>query len=320
MASSLLLSLCLSLLPILKGHAASCDGPSFTFTSWEDDGALDGCQTYNGDIIVDDGAPTVLRLNELHNVTGSFVITHATQFVKLEAQNLSVIGGDLKLFALPEFTTLDLRALRQVNNIEMSLLPSLTQEVYIQTSFAANAVYINNTGLSALSLPVSSTKEVVDVRENYLLHSLSLPHLKDALGGITVILNSAGLDLDLGSLETGSDMSLKGIASINAPNLRDLHGGEYNNGIFQLDSSPLTNLSLPKLTTSGSLSVTGCPDLSYVNATLLEQTTYSSVEFALNPNLRSIQLPALRSLKGEAVYMDFDGNFTKFVRSVLLKD
>ena len=320
MASSLLLNVCLALLPILKGHAASCDGPSFTFTSWKDDGALDGCQTYNGDIVVDDGAPTVLRLNELQNITGSLVITHATQFVKLEAQSLSVIGGDLKLFALPDFTALDLSALHQVNNIHMSLLPSLTQDIYFQTAFAANAVYINNTGLGALSLPVSSTKEVVDVRENYFLRSLNLSQIKDAPKGITVLLNSEGLDLDLGSLETGSDMYLKGIASINAPNLRDLHDGVYVDGIFQLDSSPLTNLSLPKLSRSGSLSVTGCPDLLYVNAPLLGQTTYSGVEFALNPKLRSIELPELRSLKGEGTYMDLDGNFTRFVRRVLVED
>jgi len=248
--------------------AQSCDGPSFTITASADASQVDGCDPYEGDIIISSEASGQIDLAGIKGITGNLQCTNASQLTAITANYLTQIGGTFDLEELQIMSSLQMGVLSGVNAIKWIALPALQALNFGPGVNRANQVYISNTGLTDLKGIELEEVQAMDINNNQYLKTINVMALGNVTDSLSFSANGMNLEIDFPNLQNAANLTFRNVSSVSMPLLSEVPGsmGFYSNSfesfaapnltatgntIAFVDSPQLTNLSFPMLETIG---------------------------------------------------------------------
>ncbi|MCA9558818.1 MAG: putative metal-binding motif-containing protein, partial [Myxococcales bacterium] len=154
-----------------------CPAAHTTIDSQADVDALNasGCNEVAGDLVVNPGAPAVVRLPNIVRVLNNVILFGTTERVELPAlreigSELQILGDFLHHVALPELEVAESIYVDSLDLIEL-VLPRLRLSA---------TVWVERSGLVRIALPVLSAGHTVRINSNPNLATLDLPLLESA--------------------------------------------------------------------------------------------------------------------------------------------
>lgn len=238
-----------------------------------------------------DGGISILN----NRVFASFITTNIDRIGNAGTYGLQIINSRLSGLSMPLLTRLDgMLDVRNDSSLTSINLPLLQQ---LPLGGAAATVISNNPLLTGISLPALTKLGDLTINDNRKLSSINFSTLT-SLGNLSVSLAPLLPALSLPVLRKGESIitaSNNVLSSISLPLLDTLTVG------FSLVNSPLvTAVSLPKLITSGYISITGCPAVTSLSAPLLLKLTSSvfSIQIDGCSNINAINLPIVSTMVG----------------------
>jgi len=245
--------------------AQNCSG-DLTIRTSDDTSALESCTTYTGNVIIDSSASGQISLNGVGSINGDLRCTNASQLTALSADQLATITGTFDLEEVQILSFLNFANLRGVRAIKWIALPAL-QTLNFRTGISqANTVYISNTGLTDLKGIELTQVGTMDVNNNQYLKTINVNSLTNVTNALSFSANGLNLAIQFPNLLGAANLTFRNVTSVSMPSLADVAGamGFYSNyfesfaapnltetggTIAFVDSSQLSNLSFPSLTT-----------------------------------------------------------------------
>lgn len=282
---------------MLSFVAASCSGTT-TISSAAAATSLASCDTWTGDVVIDESVAGELDISGVGQVTGDFTCDGATNLTSLVVSSLNSIGGTFTLNGLTILTNLQFDSLTSVDTISWTALPALQGLNFAAGVKTASSIIISNTELESLAGISLETVGDMDINNNPYLTEVNVNDIANATGSISFSANSADLKIDFPNLIFALNMTFRNVSSVDMPSLETVNGslGFYSNTfetfsaanltstgeslVFD-DNSALTNISLPDLTTvGGGFQIANNTDLKMIDGFTGLETVGGAIDFS----------------------------------------
>ncbi|KAL4888132.1 protein ecm33 [Aspergillus ambiguus] len=272
----------------------------FKISSQSDADILANCSTVDGDINIDKDYSGNLYLRGITQVRGSITCDNCSNLASLHADSISAIGGDLQLFKAVSLTSLEFSQLTTVlGTVELVALSSLQSLGFTAGVTKAGGVHIENTKLANLNGISPKTISRLTIRANQFLKSAKLNSLMNVTDEAEFFDNYDGLEVELLSLSSGTNMTFHSVKDVSIPSLHRTSGSlTFSNCQFE-------SLSAPNLTSAGDLTFFNNTQLSNISLPVLQQVNGGFNITNFDP-LKNITLPSLEKVPG---FIDFNGDF-----------
>lgn len=303
---------------------SSCSiGSKATATSQADLDKYSSCKTLVGNLTVtgDLGSAALANVEQLN---GSLTLNNATNLVSFSADNLKTITGSLTMRDLTILTTASFGSLEEVDTINMITLPAISD-------FATNLQNANNILVSDTTLETvdgfSTLKKVsvLNINNNRYLTSFNsdLKFVSDALD-FSFNGNQAAVSFD--NLVWAKNITLRDVQAASFKSLQSV------NASLAFINNSISNLTLSKLATVGQtfsissnedLTSLHCSNLTTIgggfvvanNTKLRVIDGFKSVAtvggaVVITGNFTELDLPKLKSVRGDATFETTSGNFS----------
>ncbi|KAJ9602030.1 cell wall protein Ecm33 [Cladophialophora chaetospira] len=294
---------------VLAQNNDVCDGPSITIVTSGDAAKIAGCETYDGDIIIDPTAQGIIAINGVQQITGDFTCINATQVTAITSDQINTIQGTWHLERLTIMSNLQFDSLTGVNNIEWIALPALQSLNFAQGIQRANSVIISNTQLTNIDGIELTAVGTLNVNNNNYLTDVNVNDLKNITSALSFSANGRDLAISFPNLEQAANLTFRNVSKIDMPSLSSVAG---DMGFY---SDTFKSFTAPNLTqTGGSLAFVDSPSLTSFAFPSL-QTIGGGFLVANNTNLKAINgLPKLATIIGA---LDFAGTFNSVTMNKL---
>ncbi|KAF4312912.1 hypothetical protein GTA08_BOTSDO01114 [Botryosphaeria dothidea] len=291
-------------LPVIAAAAganAACSASATTTIQNSGDAtAIASCSTFSGSIAIATEAAGDISLNSVQEITGTLIANNATGLTGLSADSLEKIGT-FELTQLTVLQTLNFPKLAEVDKIDWTSLPALSQLSFTSGVKQAGSVNIQNTFLSSLDGIDLEEVDTFFIANNNYLQDITV-QFKNINEALTLSANGDKLKAEFPNLEWAFNMTFRNVSTISTPSLATLNGslGFYGDKIESYEAANLTQVG-------GSLSFVGNGNLKNISLDALEKVS-GGFQIADNPNLGgNVSFPALKSVGGA---LDFSGNFS----------
>jgi len=286
-----------------------CNGPSLTIVTSADAETIAGCETYDGDIIIDPTASGIIAINGVQQITGDFTCNNATQVTSITSDQINTIQGTWSLQSLTILSNLQFDSLTGVNTINWVGLPALQSLNMAQGIQRANNVYISNTQLNNIDGIELTAVSTLNINNNPYLTTVNVNDLTNVTSSISFSANGRDLAISFPNLQDAANLTFINVSKIDMPSLANVAGSM---GFY---SDTFETFSAPNLTqTGGTLAFVDSPSLTSFAFPSL-QTIGGGFLVANNTQLKAINgLPKLSTIVGA---LDFAGVFNSVTMNKL---
>lgn len=263
--------------------------------------ALASCQTYSGSIAIATSTTDDINISGITKLDGDLYAKNVNNLNSLGADSLQEISGSFTLDGIRSLNELNFPELTTVGDIEWNTLPSLNQLTFTAGVDDVQSVSITDTQLQNLEGLSLSKLDSLKVQSNGILTDIDLD-LEEFTTEL-IITNTAGTEMNvkLDKLTKGKTFTLQNIKSLEMPMLKSASGS------INIESSTLTNVSIPKLqTVTQTLSINHNPQLTSLDLNSLTTIEDAFIIFSC-PKLTKVDgCDKLATIDGA---LDFAGNF-----------
>ena len=303
---------------------SSCSiGSKATATSQADLDAYSGCTTLVGNLTItgDLGSAALANLEQLR---GSLILNNATELVSFSADKLKTITGSLTMKDLTILTTASFGSLEEVDTIDMITLPAISD--FATNLQSASNILVSDTSLETVD-GFSTLKKVsvLNINNNRYLTSFNsdLESVSDALD-FSFNGNQATVSFD--DLVWANNITLRDVEAASFKSLQSV------NASLAFINNSISNLTLSKLATVGqTFSVNSNDDLTSLDCSNLttigggfvvaNNTQLKIIDgfknvatvggaLVVTGNFTELDLPKLKSVRGDATFETSSGNFS----------
>jgi hypothetical protein len=261
------------------------------------------CEVITGDVTVDESVSGELFIEGPEQIRGDLIITNVTNLVSLTSNSINAIGGTFELQDLNIFSTLNMPALRSINEISFIKLPQLGSLTFGTSGVTrASTVRISDTFLSDLSGLKLATVRSFQIDNNSRLQRFS-SDLVNITEFLQINANGNNMSVSMLNLETADRITINSVSEFEVPSLEKL------NGSLTFDGNPnLESFAAPNLTTVGtSITLTSNRRLANISFPALTEISNGDLTVIENAELSEIQgFPELTRIYGG---MQLAGNF-----------
>ncbi|SAM01908.1 hypothetical protein [Absidia glauca] len=298
---------------VQTGVSGSCGG-DLKVKSQEDLEAIKGCQSYSGNILVDQTGIADLKLNGVEMLQGDLTISNNDGLQRISFPKLQGVNGQIRLLNNKALSGLDMPLLTALRNFELSVHPALNEVKFPAGLTQVEQFSIADTTVVRLEgLKMSVIKDMA-ITNNIYLKQLSVGNLTKIAGSLTVSANSPALNADFNGVQGMKMGTFRNLAGISLKELRQVSGDiSFITNTFTTlelpsmtgiagtltitDNMRLDNLSLPSLThLGGALSVAGNNELTTVNAFPRLEEVDGTLDIV--GNFDQVELPVLADVRG----------------------
>jgi hypothetical protein len=281
---------------------AQCgDGGTITIQNSGDATALASCSTIDGSIEIAEGTTGNIALDGISKISGDLIANNVTGITGLSGTDLQEIEGEFNLRSLTVLTSLNFPRLTTVDGISWITLPALQGLSFTTGVQELNMLEISDTNLNSLDGINLEVADTITVTNNRYLQSINM-QLGNVTNGIIIGANSRDLVIEFPNLIWAQNMTISNCSEFSAPSLESINGSvafyystfktlsaanltEVGQDLTFVANNELTNISMPMLTSVGSLAIANNSALEEVNG-----------------------FPELATIAGA---LDFDGAFTE---------
>lgn len=227
------------------------------------------CDVIDAIVTVDESVEGNLVINGPKQLKQDFIVSNATKLLSLSSTTINAIGGKFQLQNLEFLATLEMGALRTLNQIEFIKLTQLSKINFGANGVTkVNSIRITDTFISDLSGLSVAAVENFQINDNSKLNKFD-SDLVNITGQLIINNNGNNMEINMPKLEYAAEIQISDVKSFNVPALAEVSES------IKLDSTELESFSANNLT-----KVTN--DVSFIN----------------NKNLANISMPLLESIGG----------------------
>ncbi len=203
------------------------------------------CEVVQGLVSVDDSLNGKLVISGAKQFMGGFNVSGVTNLLSIESASLNAIGGEFTLQDLNLLSSLQLTALKSINQLTMLRL-NLISDLTFGGSGVSNATDVTINDCNALS--DLSGLQLTTVNNLKIINNPSLTKFDSALKTIngTLILTGNGnsLDVKLSELESAFDIQVSDVKSFEVPVLETIGSALRFENNSMIESFEAQNLTL----------------------------------------------------------------------------
>lgn len=216
-----------------------CIASSFNIATSDDLALIMDCKTITGDIYVGNFSESLIVLNQLQQVHGSFIITNSPSLVRLEAQKLEKITEKYKLERLTSLALISMPALTSAREIQWSVLPLLSS-INFGLLDDLQGITISDTSLTGFSGFSSKSLQRFDINSNRFMEVIQ-SDVQLVNNALHIAGNAETVRVELPYLKLARNVSIHNVQSLNMESLEEVKGS-----VSIIENCFLT-LDLPKL-------------------------------------------------------------------------
>ncbi|KND91512.1 Protein ecm33 [Tolypocladium ophioglossoides CBS 100239] len=228
------------------------------------------CDVVDADVTVDENLSGSLSIEGPKQFKRDFTVSNVTKLIGISSSSINSIGGTMKLEGLQLLSSLNMQALKTVNDLQLINLPQLsgltfgTSGVTKSSSITITDTFIND--LSGLNIAAADT---IDISNNAKLTVFN-SDLVNVTKSLKLTNNGNTMQVNMSRLETAGDVQFRQVKSFDAPVLSQVESIKFN------DSPELLTVSANNLTAIS-----------------------ASLTFINNKKLANISFNALTIIKGD---------------------
>jgi hypothetical protein len=233
--------------------------------------------------------PPIVDFSGIEEITGSLSCTKNQFMGKLFLTNLKSVGS-LELVDIPLLSMLDLRNLTTAGSMRLENLTSLSAfPLGTNNAIATTPVIrIHNTSIEAFEGLNQDSIVDISLTSNENLKVADLSRLK-TYGDLIIAGNNASLTVNLSNATSGGITNISNVNDMSIASLTNLTGN------LTLYDNRFTNLTAPHLTTAKSVVIDGNPQLRKIQMPAL-RNVHGDLQVTLNEKLTSFELPNLENV------------------------
>jgi hypothetical protein len=262
------------------------------------------CETITGNVTVDPSVTGALAIEGPEEIEGSLLVNGTSGLVSLTSTTLRSIGGTFLLEDLNILSTLQMSALRSINEISFVKLGQLRELTFgTEGVTRASNVRISDTFLNDLSgLKLASVASFrIDNNGQLRRFSSDLVNITDFLQ-INANGREGGMNVSMLDLTSAAHISLNNVSSFEVPSLERMTGSLTFDGNPQLESFAAPNLT----EVATSITFTSNRELTNISFPELTQISDGDLTIIENAELQEFAFPELTRIFGG---MRLAGNF-----------
>lgn len=269
------------------------------------------CDTAEKDVKISKDLSGELAIEGLKEIKGN-LIANGSSITGLSSLTLQKLGG-IQLTQLNDMLAIRLSSLKEISEIKIDTLPILNELAFGSSGVTqADSIIISNTNLNDLSnLKLNSVKSF-SINNNGALKTFE----SDVVNITTEFIvenNGKDMEITLNKLKTAGELQLSNIKKFEAPlmtkaaaiklqtneELEDFKAPNVtsvDNSITIIDNKKLGNVSFPKLTTIGDMTIQN-------NTAMKEIAGFPQLQFVtsaikLYGDFEKVELPKLKLVNG----------------------
>ncbi|POR34639.1 Protein ecm33 [Tolypocladium paradoxum] len=228
------------------------------------------CDVVDADVIVDPNLSGSLSIEGPKQFKKDFTVSNATKLIGISSSSINSIGGTMKLEGLQLLSSLNMQALKSVNNLQLINLPQLSGLTFGTSGVTkSSAITITDTFINDLSGLNIATADTIDISNNAKLTTFT-SDLVNVTKSLKLTNNGNTMQVNMSRLETAGDVQFRQVKSFDAPVLSKVESIKFN------DSPELLTVSANNLT-----------DIS------------ASLTFINNKKLSNVSFNSLTTIKGD---------------------
>ncbi|KAL7929698.1 ECM33-like protein [Trichoderma chlorosporum] len=228
------------------------------------------CDVIDADVFVSELVSGSLRIEGPSQLEGDFIVSNAAQLLGISSSSINSIGGTMRLEGLELLSSLNMRSLKSVDNLQLINLPQLSGlDLGTSGVTKSSTVTITDTFINDLSGLNIATADTIDISNNAKLTTFN-SDLVNVTKSLKVTNNGNNMQVNMPRLEAAGDIHFRQLKSFDAPALTEVESIKFN------DSPELLTVSADNL-------IYIADGLTFVN----------------NKKLSTISFKALKSIKGD---------------------
>ena len=227
------------------------------------------CDVVDAIVTVDEGVEGNLVINGPKQLKQDFIISNATKLLSLSSSTINAIGGKFQLQNLEFLNTLDMPALRTLNEIEFIKLNQLSKINFGSSGVTkVSSIRITDTFISDLSGLSIASVENFQINDNSKLTSYD-SDLVNVTGQLIIGTNGNNFELNMPKLEYAAEIQISNVKSFSVPQLSEVSMSikfdtnpelesfeavnltKVTNDVSFINNKKLANISMPVLETIG---------------------------------------------------------------------
>ncbi|CDK27007.1 unnamed protein product [Kuraishia capsulata CBS 1993] len=264
--------------------------------------AVADCATVGGSLFLKNYQDNFVDFGAIKAITGSIWVENSSQLMSIRGDNLANVDGSIYFSRLTSLKSISLPKLDSVDNIELKVLPLLSELNFPTKMKRLSSLVISDTSLVELTGFVIDKLRILNLNNNRFMEKITSP-VKEITEQLLISANSKDTKVSLSSLAWANNVTMRDIGTIDLGNLQVVESSaEFIENTF-------TSLKLPKLkNTGGTLSI-----IENVNLKEVEFPSMTDVAGGLmiedNPQITRLNFfPSLSSIGGA---IKFSGNFVE---------
>lgn len=185
---------------VQTGVSGSCGG-DLKVKSQEDLEAIRGCQSYSGNILVDQTGMVDLKLQGVEMLQGDLTISNNDGLQRISFPKLQGVNGQVRLLNNKALSGLDMPLLTALRNFELSVHPALNEVKFPAGLAQVEQFSVADTTVVRLEGLKMSVIKDMSITNNIYLKQLSVGNLTKIAGSLTVSANSPALNAEVSQVE-----------------------------------------------------------------------------------------------------------------------
>ncbi|KAF3104457.1 hypothetical protein TWF569_000104 [Orbilia oligospora] len=239
-----------SITQVSSQSSLNCTAETQTANSQSDLDALSECVTLSGSLTI--GRDIVnATINGIQTIRGAFRILYGAKVERLEAPDLSFIGGIMQINGALNLTDMRMPNLANVGALRFESLPRLKRLGFsskvgsLNEEFTAIQLVVWDTAIESLEDVIYDRIETVQIIQNDNLVNVTLP-VKNITGVFAVRDNGEGTKVNLPYLGSAGSVGLGNlVAEVNLPSLT------WVETVVEISSGSLKTIEFPNLVNIG---------------------------------------------------------------------
>lgn len=284
-----------------------CSQGSYEISSESQLAELYQCDDIIGSVHIQNYHGSTLDTGDIKTISGDFVISNASNLVRINTPKLAVIGGKFKLNELTSLTSVNSPFLNNVGIVEWKVLPILSTVNFDYGIKKVKSITISDTSLIAFNGFDSEILDTLNINNNRFLESISTG-LKGINEKLSISANARNIVVSFPKLEYANNITIRDVSSLDFSNIHAV------NKSLELINNNFQSVKFPKLkSVGGTLSLIENWNLKDVEFNQIEDIS-GGLMLINNTYLNKLNFfPKLTSIGGAIKFVgDFrDASFSK---------
>jgi hypothetical protein len=272
------------------------------------------CDVVDAIVTVDESVAGNLVINGPKQLKQDLIISNATKLISLSSTTINAIGGKFQLQNLEFLATLEMGALRTLNEVEFIKLTQLSKINFGSNGVTkVNSIRITDTFISDLSGLSVASIENFQINDNSKLTKFN-SDLVNITGQLIINNNGNNMEIDMPKLEYAAEIQISDVKTFNVPALAEVSESikfdstelesfsannltKVNNDVSFINNKNHANISMPLLESiGGGLAIKNNTALETIDGFPLVETVSGGID--LLGDFNKVELPSLKDVKG----------------------